>query len=326
MLSPADFILLPYTSDMTPAGIAYACQALPLPGSLNTTETYRCLRQMVAQQASELAFRRYLTTIQVPHHFSSDSLFARPGRVSAVIGGRYCHLYISSIFNREKIRRIHQDLSSLLVSPTLIQPTELFQDSRSETDLLVFSFVTGLVTPTRAEIIKATSAGKPIHLLYPLASAWSQPSHGRSLGRVVLKSESVGRLTVSLGGYNDSRRYLVSEVELPPLLRVQVQEDYFSLAFVHVSTIPNRRLGLHCTNLDKTLIILPHQWGNIWVYGMHIVLAGWMTRGEYRRKANPSPKERYISQPSGGAGKYLGVPVAQLHPLEELFSRALSWG
>ena len=326
MLLPADLILLPYTSDLTPAGIAFACQTLPYPDCRNTTQTYQQLRRIVAQQAAELAFRRHLTMIQVPHKLGQESIFARPGRISAVIGGRLCNLYSSAIFNREAIRCIHQNPASMLSSPARIPLTDLTQENRSGTDLLIFSFVTGLVTYSVDDINKAKAAGKPIHLLYPLPAAWSQQSSRSSLGRIVLKSESESSLCVSLGGYTGNNCYTVLEIDLPPLQRLQTQENFHSLVYVHINGIPTKRVGLHSRALGKTVVVHPYQWGNVWIYGMKIILAGWMSREEFRRYARPCRNDPYHFTPHGNGNKYLAVPVDQLRPLEDLFSRALSWG
>jgi hypothetical protein len=67
---------------------------------------------------------------------------------------------------------------------------DLFLESRSETDLLIFSFVTGLITPNHSELQKAAAAGKSIYMLYPLPAAWSRPSHWAPLGDITLKAEA----------------------------------------------------------------------------------------------------------------------------------------
>jgi hypothetical protein len=79
---------------------------------------------------------------------------------------------------------------------------------------------------------------------------------------------------------------IVEEVKLPALQRVHSQVDFYSLVYAHLSEIPAGRLGLYSPGLDKTMIIKPYEWGNIWVYGMNIILAGWITRGEFLRCAS----------------------------------------
>lgn len=324
MLSPTDLIPLPYTPDLTPAGIAYACQAFPYREFRNTTEIFHLLRQTVAQQAAEIAFRRYLTAQEVPHNLSLESLFSRPERVIAVIGGHCCSLYSSTILNREKVHKVLHNPANLLSSPALIPSADLFQEIYRDTDLLVFSFVTGLVTPTLAEINLAAEAGEPVHMVYPLKSARAQPSCWTSLGRITLKSESNSSLQAKLAGYNSDHQYVEEEVELPPLCRVQVKEDFYALTYIQVNEMPRGRLGVHYPALEKTLVIHSYQWGNIWVYGLNIILAGWMERGEFRRNARPCQPARYITS-TKGSGNYLTMPVGELRPLQNLFDRASNW-
>jgi hypothetical protein len=325
MLSPADFITLSYTPDMTPAGIAFACQTLPYSYDRNPLTSFQRLRRVVADQAVELAFRRHLSRIHLPHKLNQDSSFAYPSRVSAVIGGRNCCLYSTVIFHRRMIRRIRHDPAILLSSPAMAPAEDLFLESRSETDLLIFSFVTGLVTPNFTELKKATAAGKSFYMLYPLPAAWSRPSHWAPLGNITLKAEAGENLSVFLGGLAGNRDMIEEEVKLPTLQRVQTQVDFYSLAYAHLSEIPAGRLGLYSPGLDKTMIIKPYQWGNIWVYGMNIILVGWITRGDFLRCASVNQPKRDFVEAAQMHEKYLSLPVSNLKPLEGLFERASQW-
>jgi hypothetical protein len=325
MLSPSDFITLSYTPDMTPAGIAFACQTLTHSYDRNPLTTFQRLRRVVADQSAELAFRRHLSCIHLPHKLNQDSSFAYPSRVSAVIGGRNCCLYSTVIFQRRMIRRIRHDPAILLSSLAMAPAEDLFLESRSETDLLIFSFVTGLVTPNHSELKKAAAAGKSIYMLYPLPAAWSRPSHWAPLGDITLKAEAGENLTVILGGLAGNRDMIVEEVKLPALQRVHSQVGFYSLAYAHLSEIPAGRLGLYSPGLDKTMIIKPYEWGNIWVYGMNIILAGWITRGEFLRCASAYQPKSDVFEAAQRHVKYLALPVSKLKSLEGLFVRTFQW-
>ncbi len=58
------------------------------------------------------------------------------------------------------------------------------------------------------------------------------------------------------------------EIQLPPRTRVQVNEQFFSLAYVHVKSPRLRAWALHSPQLKETHIIEPSDWSNIWVYGL----------------------------------------------------------
>jgi hypothetical protein len=325
MLSPSDIITLSYTSDMTPAGIAFACQTLTHSHDRNPQTTFQRLRQVVADQAAQLAFRRHLSRIHLPHKLIQDSSFAYPIRVSAVIGSRNCCLYSTEIFQRRMIRRIRHDPAILLSCAAMAPAEDLFLESRSETDLLIFSFVTGLVTPNHSDLKKAAAAGRSIYMLYPLPAAWSRPSQWAPLGDITLKAEAGENLTVFLGGLAGNRDMIVEEVQLPVLQRVHSQVDFYSLVYAHLSEIPVARLGLYSPSLDRTMIIKPYQWGNIWVYGINIILAGWITRGEFLRCASAYQPRSDDFETAQRHGKYLALPVSKLKPLEGLFERAFQW-
>ena len=62
-------------------------------------------------------------------------------------------------------------------------------------------------------------------------------------------------------------------------------------------------------------------WGNIWVYGMDVLLAGYMTREEFSRRANFIQAGARVFQYDQTHVKNLAVPMSDLRPLSELFER-----
>jgi hypothetical protein len=66
-------------------------------------------------------------------------------------------------------------------------------------------------------------------------------------------------------------------------------------------------------------------WGNIWVYGMEIVLAGWITREEFSRRAQPIREGARVFQYDRTRVKNLAVPISELKPLSNLFERIKEW-
>ncbi|MFO3796597.1 MAG: hypothetical protein ACK8QZ_04840, partial [Anaerolineales bacterium] len=66
MLSPQDFISLPYTPDLTEAGITYACRSLAYTYNRMGIRLFERLRRIVAGIAVELALRRWLHAQGVP--------------------------------------------------------------------------------------------------------------------------------------------------------------------------------------------------------------------------------------------------------------------
>jgi hypothetical protein len=325
MLSADDLIILPYTPDLTQAGIAYVCRTLPDVSERSSTDIFPHTRRIVTEQAAELAFRRHLSEQNVPHNLAASSFFAGSARACAVIGGRYCDVYSGEIFRKGKIHRLHQNSASLLSASAMVPSNVLSSEQRAETDLLIFSFVTALVTPNFTEVKRAASAGQPLYLVYPLPAIWSRRSSWSDLGHLVFKSESNQPLTVTMLGQAEDRSFQTEEMNLPPLCRVKAHSIFYSLAYLNLTDIPSARLGVHSPKLGKTILIRPYEWGNIWVYGMRVYLAGWITRGDFQRLAGPYQPNRTGWQSDTPGNKYLAMPVSELRSLKELFSKAIDW-
>jgi hypothetical protein len=85
--------------------------------------------------------------------------------------------------------------------------------------------------------------------------------------------------------------------------------------------MPGVRVGLHSPARGDPYLIPPQEWGNIWVYGLSILLAGYLTYEEFRRNAQLLPAGSAVFQYARTRTKNLSVPVAELHPLGELFER-----
>ena len=142
---------------------------------------------------------------------------------------------------------------------------------------------------------------------------------------LVLKSESAITQIVEVGGQDAGREMRSFRVEVPPRTRIKLDEGFFSLAYVHIQTQPEARIGIHSPALQETHLISPMDWGNIWVYGMDILLAGYLTREEFSRNASPVLPGSRVFQYDRTRTKNLAVTVSELKPLSDLFERVQQW-
>jgi hypothetical protein len=121
------------------------------------------------------------------------------------------------------------------------------------------------------------------------------------------------------------RKFVTATVELPPRTRVPVEQTFYSLAYVHAARRPEARIGLHSLVRGEPYLISAHEWGNVWVYGMDILLTGWLTHEEYRRKASVLKAGMRTFQYDRTRAKNLLVPISELNPLGELFEKVRAW-
>lgn len=325
MLSSSDLLRLPFPRDLTEGGIAYATRSLSRSTHRINDSLYDHLRHNVAGAAVELAFRRHLIQNEIPFTVKGAVIFTDPNRYDVSLGGHRCDVRSFLISHRDQIQDIHQDSSILLDAPALVPLDQDAGEGHHDEDIYLFAFVTGLVTASQADLQKALTAGQPIHLIHALPRKWSNPQIWIPLGIIALKSENDSPITVEIGGQTSDREFVSERLVLPPHARVESQIQYYSISSLHTASPPGGRVGIHSPTRRETLVIQPHMWGNIWVYGMDIYLAGWNSRAEYRQRANLILPGTRVFQYRKTRLKNLALPVRELHPLVTLLEKVKAW-
>ena len=325
MVTPQDLLTLLYTPDLTEAGIAYACRSLAHTYNRMGGTPFDRLRRIVAGIAVELGFRRYLTSQGISFDTLGMTPFTDPDRYDLSLGGRACDLKSSLIYKKEEIRRMREEPGTLLRAAALVPADQLDSGHLGEKDLYLFAFATALVTRTRSDLERALSAGQPARLVHPFSEAWARPSVWSSLEKLVLKLESGSPLEVELGGQGRNREFITETIYLIPQTRAYPQREFFSLAYLQSSQIPGGRIGVYSSARRSTCILTPTGWGNIWVYGMEMTLAGYITCGEFRRRSQLLPAGSRVLQYARTLTDNYSLPIADLYPMGDLIARVKDW-
>jgi hypothetical protein len=325
MQATTDLLHLPYTLDLTEGGIAYACRSLAYTYDRMGGSPLDRLRRIVGSVVVELAFRRYLTEQGIPFDVLGATPFTDPDRYDLSLGGHRCDLTSFLISRRSQISRIRRDPGLLLQAPALVPLDQFAAEGHSSQDIYLFAFLLALTAPSQADLHKAITAGQPVYLIHPMPAEWARPKIWIPLERLVLKSECEAPITVEIGGQDAERNITTAALELPPRQRVAVEQVFCSLAYVHARSRPEARIGIHSTLRGEPYLVQPHGWGNIWVYGMDILLAGYLTHEEFRRKAHVLPAGSPTFQYDRTHVKNLAAPLPELKPLGGLLSRVKEW-
>ena len=325
MISTSDFIHLPYTRDLTEGGIAYAVRSLAYTYNRMGGTSYERLRRIVAGVAVELAFRRYLSEQNVPFDVKGATPFTDPDHYDVSLGGRRCDIKSFLITYREQISEMRRNPQIVLNAPALYPSDQNAAEGHSNNDIYLFVFLSGLVAASQENLKKVVEASQPHYMIHAMPEAWARPSKWISLGALTLKSDSEQSQIVEIGGQDAGREIRSRIVDLPPGTRVQVDDGFHSLAYIHSRTIPNARLGIHSPRRKETHIIEASDWGNIWVYGMDILLAGFLTREEFNARASFIHEGARVFQYDRTRTKNLAVTVSELNSISELLARAKRW-
>jgi hypothetical protein len=325
MINSSDLIHLPYTRDLTEGGIAYAVRSLAYTYNRMGGSPYDRLRRIVAGVAVELAFRRYLSGQNVPFDVKGATPFTDPDRYDVSLGGRRCDIKSFLITHREQILEMRRDPAIVLRAPALVPSDQHAGEGHSDYDLYLFAFLSGLVATAQDDLKKVIEAGQPHYLIHAMPEAWARPSTWNPLGKLALKSESEQTQTVEIGGQAEGRETRSCIMEVPPRRRVEIRDEFFSISFVHIQSAPGARFGIYSPTRKETYLIGALEWGNIWVYGTDILLAGYLTREEFSRRASFIQAGARVFQYDKTRTKNLAVSVADLKPLSDLLERVKNW-
>ncbi len=321
MITANDLLLLSYTSDLTESGIAYANRSLPHTYDRMGGSPFDRLRRIVAGVAVELAFRRYLAQQNIPFDIKGATPFTDPDRYDVSLGGHRCDIKSFLISHRTQITSLRADPELILKAPALVPLDQYSADGHSDSDLYLFAFLTGLIAAAPDDLQKAVDANQPTYLIHTMPKLWTRPQSWISLGPLALKSESDETLRLEIGGQDSGRDFMTRKIELPPRTRIEVDGEFYSLAYIHIESKPKARLGIYSPPRKETYLVEPIAWSNIWVYGIDIFLAGWIAREEFRRRASLIREGSRVFQYDQTRTKNLAVPVSDLRPMSELFER-----
>ncbi len=325
MITTADFITLPYTPDMTQAGIKYACQSLPYTYDRMGGNRFNRLRRIVAGKAVELAFKRHLNNAEIPHDMLGATPFTDPDHYDIAIGGRRCDIKSFMLLQKKRIRTVRKEPQRLLGAQALVPVDQMKSDQLIDDDIYIFAFLTALITPNQRTLKKAVAAGQPIYMIHALPKKWARPDQWGALGELAVKSNMATPIKLELGGQNEQHKIQTEHLILNPQIRVAAKQKFSTLSYLHTPNFPDGTIGVHSSNMDETYLVEPLDWSNIWVYGMNVIFGGYMTRGEFRKNAIRLPVGSPVFQYARTQTENYALPIQDLRPLNELFGRVIDW-
>ncbi|MBM3181576.1 MAG: hypothetical protein FJZ86_14685 [Chloroflexi bacterium] len=322
MITPSDLLRLPYTPDLTEGGIAYALRSLTHSFDRKGSSPYDRLRRDVANVAVELAFRRYLSQQNIPFEVKAATPFTDHERYDVTLGGRRCDIKSYLISRRAQIAEMRRSPAVLLNAPALVPSDHHASDGHSYNDLYLFAFLSGLIAASQADLKKVVETKQPHYLIHAMPEAWRKPLNWNPLGALTLKSDSEDELLIEISGQDQGRELKRYTVSLAPKTKIVLTESLYSLTSLHVRRVPDARVGILCDAINEAHIISPLGWGNIWVYGMEIFLAGYISHEEFSQRANSLLPNSKVFQYEHTRVKNLSLPISDLKPMQNLLTLA----
>jgi hypothetical protein len=322
MIASTDILRLPYDDTLTRAGVEYAKKSLHYTYDRMHLNLGARLRKIVAGVAVELAFRRWLDANEVPYDLLGATAFTEKDKYDLRLGGRRCDLKSFLISRRETITALRRDPGWLLDATALVPEDQLLKPSLDDGDIYTFGFLAGLETRQRDDVDKAVQTGQPVELVAsPDADGWLGRGPWRPLGPLALKTDLLTPLEVEIGGQGADHGALVERLLLPPRERVETQHEFYSLLYLRVDRLPEGPLGVRSPVLRETHLVAPTHWQNIWVYGMEVIIAGWLTKGDFRSHSRRLPAGSRVKQYARTQTNNYALEVRHLRPILDLAAR-----
>lgn len=320
MVTADDFLRLECPQHLIRQGVDYARRSLAFTYNRMGGTPFERLRRIVGGVAVELALRHYLEENGIPHDTAGNTPFTDPDRYDLAIRGQPCDLKSFLLTRREQIQQVHHKPETLLAAHALVPADQLLSERHTARDLYLFAFMTTLVGKTTKENQRIQAKGLPAYWIKPLPRRWARPDTWAPLRPLYLKSESEKPLEIEIGGQDANREFICETVILEPRKRLRLPDRFYSLAYLHASQRPDRKVGVHVPRQGAPYILEPDNWGNIWLYPMRIYVVGYLSREAFRRKAEIIPAGTSVFQYRQTRIKNYGLPVAHLHPIHRLFA------
>jgi hypothetical protein len=214
----------------------------------------------------------------------------------------------------------------LYEAAALVPEDQFHSTAMGEHDIYLFGFLAGLEMRGLASLERALAAGQPVYLLHALEQAgWRGEGPWQSLGRLVLKTDSRELVEVDLGGQDQAHAAIVERLRLPPRVRAVTGAEFYALLYLHAPRLPTGPVGVRSPARRETKLVTPGDWDNIWVYGLEVFLAGWLTKAEMREQGQRLPAGAAVWQYPRTQTNNQAVPVTALRPVTELAEMVKRW-
>jgi hypothetical protein len=315
----SDLVTLACDPTILSAGITFACRAHLQDFQTRSKVPISSIRRRCANAISNIAFRRWLASKDIPYDIVPTSPLTEPNEHHITIGGRKVDIVTNLITNRQAIRRLYERPQSLLQFEISI-PAELqSQELGSPNDLLAFSLLFAHISTSPPQTRNRMNASEMIFLLaIPPRRIWRQQRPWSALGVLILSSQDPQPISLDLYALLADHSPALERVTIPAGQAIELSRDWHNLLYMHTSRMPNTTLRFHSPARKANWFVTPSQWSNLCFYDTQFMMVGWMTRNEFSRI---SASQTLEDQERFRCRKTSHIPIRKLRPLSDLSRR-----
>ena len=158
-----------------------------------------------------------------------------------------------------------------------------------------------------------------------LPSNWAFPIRWESLGTILVESNIATNIQLEFVGCNIHRQFQTERSILMPNSQLHLKKDFYTLSYIHTPNLPDGAIQVYSSFLKENYLVSRHAWNNLWIYGMDIIIGGYVTRVEYQKNTRRISKNSRNIESSGASKEIFTLPVQNLHSIKYLLERAKTW-
>ena len=325
MIDPLSCVRLPFTPDLTQAGIAYVCRRLPYLNLTPKNSPWKSIPKLILGTAVELALHRYLLGQDLPIQRFQTNPFSEPEHSSLILGGRRCKIQSLLISSKAKIRLLKKDPHRLLKETISVQQAALLSEHYQSNDLHIFAIATGLIAPHQPKISRAVQAGQPAYLISLLSRRWYDYGLWKPYHRLTFVYTGSTPIHLELVGQSEENRSMTEKLNLLPDQTTRLTSTFGRLYYLHPEELPNGSITIFNEAKHHEYYIEPEKWLNIWIYGIEIIFVGYCTHIELIQKAFQDKAGGYPVRFLKNQADLYRFPLCESHPFKNLVEWIHTW-
>jgi len=313
MITKKDIMEVRVRPVMIEAGIAYAERSLHFTfNRMGLSSHYNRIRNIISGIVMEEAFRRLLDGSHVKYDLMGRTHFTQKDRYDVGIRGNRYDVKGFVVKDEDRLAAASQDTGWFLECSALVPADQVAARSLREDDVYVFAFATLALAPR--------GAGRHEHWIHTFWEYdWFKNPEWKSLGRMKLVSKMALPCRVRVGGQAEDEDLLCEKLALRPGEKATTKLEYYTALFLQPEELPAGSLEIACERRDTRALVTSDAWENVWLDFEKVFFAGWMTKGEFRKRAKEIPRF-YKKCKQYGETKTVNrmLLVKDLHPMSEL--------
>lgn len=290
MLRDHEMLEGPITNNMFVVAVEYAEKTDAYTyNRMGIKDPNKRIRNIVKGLIMEQSFKALLDRHQIEYDLLGHTHWMKKDRYDVGIDGRRYDVKGSMIQSATR-EIIDGDPKWLLDCSALVPVDQIDSKTLTDEDFYVFSMMTGHFMTDIAEVYAKFDDIDPVYLIHSFwGYEWTKNKKWTRRGKVRLESQMEGEFNFRLGGQDEHSEFVAERVIIQPGEVLEVESQFYTVLFAQSADRPSGSLRVGIEGEDIIEEIDADNWSNIWPYDVSVYHVGYMSKGEFKRRAAEIP-------------------------------------